>query len=280
MAWHFAQYVEHLAAVGKAEYGLPMFVNAALIRPGYQPGQYPSGGPLPHLADVWRAGAPSIDFIAPDIYFPNFVEWAAKYDRPGNPLFIPEAGRAGDPKAPAQALYAVGAHDAIGFSPFSIESIADPTTDPLADGYALLSQLAPVILQHQGNGTIAGVMPVTAFDGTVDDAPQQVRAGDYVFHVTFHDPWAPDAGYPSGGLIVNLAPDEYLVAGTGLVITFDTAAEGDTTAGILSIQEGRLEDGQWIGGRWLNGDQSHQGRHLRIPPGQFEVQHLRMYTYR
>lgn len=93
------------------------------------------------------------------------------------------------------------------------------------------------------------MMPVTAFDGTVDDAPQQVRAGDYVFHVTFRDPWTPDEGYPSGGLIVSLAPDEYLVAGTGLVITFDTAAEGDTTAGILSIQEGRLMDGRWIDGR-------------------------------
>jgi beta-galactosidase GanA len=48
-----------------------MFANAALVRPGHQPGQYPSGGPLPHLIDVWRAAAPSIDFLAPDIYFPT-----------------------------------------------------------------------------------------------------------------------------------------------------------------------------------------------------------------
>jgi beta-galactosidase GanA len=74
MAWHFARFTQHVTAAGKAEYALPMFVNAALIRPGYQPGQYPSAGPLPHLIDVWRAGAPAIDFIAPDIYFPTFVE--------------------------------------------------------------------------------------------------------------------------------------------------------------------------------------------------------------
>ena len=73
MSWYFARYVNQVTAAGKAEYPLPMFVNAALIRPGYQPGQYPSAGPLPHLMDVWRAGAPTIDFLAPDIYFQNLL---------------------------------------------------------------------------------------------------------------------------------------------------------------------------------------------------------------
>jgi beta-galactosidase GanA len=58
MAWHFALYSERVTEAGKAEYPLPMFVNAALIRPGHMPGQYPSAGPLPHLIDVWRAGGP------------------------------------------------------------------------------------------------------------------------------------------------------------------------------------------------------------------------------
>jgi len=83
-----------------------MYVNAALIRPGHIPGQYPSGGPLPHLFDVWRAGAPTIDFLSPDIYFQNFAEWARKYDRSGNPFFIPEAGTF--PMVPVNMLYAIG----------------------------------------------------------------------------------------------------------------------------------------------------------------------------
>lgn len=80
-----------VAAAGKAEYPLPMFVNAALIRPNYQPGQYNSGGPLPHSLDLWRAAAPAIDFFSPDIYFDNFAEWSQKYQRAANPLFVPEA---------------------------------------------------------------------------------------------------------------------------------------------------------------------------------------------
>ena len=58
MAWHFARYTDRVAAAGKTEYPLPMYVNAALIRPNYKPGQYASAGPLPHLMDVWRAGRP------------------------------------------------------------------------------------------------------------------------------------------------------------------------------------------------------------------------------
>src|SRR3981189_3255142 len=133
MAWHFARHVERVASAGKKEYPLPMYVNAALIRPGYLPGRYPSAGPLPHLLDVWRAGAPSIDLLAPDIYFPNFSEWARSYARSGNPLFIPEATLG--PLSGANAVYAAGAHDAIGFSPFGIESSGDSSA--LGQAYAL-----------------------------------------------------------------------------------------------------------------------------------------------
>ena len=55
MAWHFAVYTEAVAAAGQSAYDLPMFVNAALVRPGRAPGEYPSAGPLPQVFDVWRA---------------------------------------------------------------------------------------------------------------------------------------------------------------------------------------------------------------------------------
>ena len=69
MAWHYAQYIDAVVQAGKKEYPLPMFVNAALIRPNYPPGRYNSGGPLPHSFDIWKGGGPHIDFFAPDIYF-------------------------------------------------------------------------------------------------------------------------------------------------------------------------------------------------------------------
>jgi beta-galactosidase GanA len=276
MAWHFAVYTEAVAAAGRAEYALPLFVNAALIRPGRAPGEYPSAGPLPHLFDVWRAGAPTIDFLAPDIYFPNFVEWARAYDVPGHAFFVPETGR--QPEAtPANAFYAFGARHAMGFSPFAIEDHAED--DPLGEAYAVLRGLAPLILEHQGRGTIAGVRPVVAFDGTVDESPRDVRLGDYTLRVSFVDPWTPreQQTIPAhGGLILQLGPEEYLVAGRGLTVTFSAA---DSLVGIESIREGTYEDGEWTPGRLLNGDQSHQGRHLRLPPDGFGVQRVRLYRY-
>jgi beta-galactosidase GanA len=281
MAWYFARYVQAVAAAGKAEYALPMYVNAALIRPGYVPGRYVSAGPLPHLVDVWRAGAPAIDFLAPDIYFPNFVEWSTTYVRSGNPLFVPEANRAGQAEGPANAFYAIGEHDAIGVSPFSIESIRDPASSPLTEAYALLKGLAPLILEHQGRGTMVGVRPPVGFDGTVDTASARVDLGDYALTVSFRDPWV---GYQNlaehGGLIIALAPDELIVAGTGLTVTFAPRTPGDPIAGLQSVQEGQFENGRWVGGRWLNGDQTHQGRHMRLPSGEFGIQRVRLYRYR
>jgi len=279
MAWHFAAYVEAVVAAGKAVYPLPMFVNAALVRPGRLPGEYPSGGPLPHLRDVWRAAAPSIDFLAPDIYFPNFVEWARAYAQPGNPLFVPETGR--QPEAtPANALYAIGALDAIGFSPFAIEAYR--AGDCMADAYDVLGELAPLVLEHQGDGSMVGVRPPVSFQGRVDETPQDVRLGDYVLRVAFRNPFsqAPDQSIEShGGLIIQLGPDEYLVAGRGLTVTFATSTAG-AIAGIESIWEGHYVAGRWVRSRLLNGDESHQGRHLRIPDDRFGIQRVRLYRYR
>jgi beta-galactosidase GanA len=276
MAWHYAVYTEAVAAAGRAAYDLPLFVNAALIRPGRKPGEYPSAGPLPQVFDVWRAGAPTLDFLAPDIYFPNFVEWARAYDVPQRPFLVPETGR--QPAAtPANAFYTFGAHDAMGFSPFSIEDYAED--DDLGEAYAVLEGLAPLVLEHQGHGTMAGVRPIVAFDGTVDESPQEVRLGEFTLRVGFVDPWTPrdeQTIVAHGGLIIHMGPGEYLVAGRGLTVTF-AADEG--IVGIESIWEGTHEDGEWKPGRLLNGDQSHQGRHLRLPPDEFGVQRVRLYRY-
>lgn len=280
MAWYFARYVNRVAQLGAAEYRLPMFVNAALIRPNYQPGQYPSAGPLPHLMDVWRAGAPQVDFLSPDIYFPNFAEWARKYQQSGNPFFVPEA--APNSWSAVNAFYAVSQHDAIGFCPFAIESVEDPIRGLLTAGYEALKQLSPLILEHQGKSAMAGLLP----ESSEQKVPQKVRLGGYTLNVTYERlPSATGTNAQtseaiSGGLVVSVAPDEFILAGTGLVVTFETETPAETITGILSAQEGKYINGQWTPGRWLNGDQTHQGRHVRLAAGKFDIQRVKLYQYR
>jgi len=278
MAWYYARYVNVVASAGKSEYPLPMYVNAALIRPDYQPGQYPSAGPLPHIMDVWRAGAPSIDFLSPDIYFPNFEEWCIKYQRSGNPLFIPEA--AGGRLAAVNVLYAIGNHDAIGFCPFSIESTNDPENNPLTQSYDIMSQLSPLILQNQGKGRMAGVL----VDG--ENQEKRIKLGDYTFVCTHEytskwtsrsideDPWP-----RMSCLIIQIGRDEFVIAGSGVIVTFEPAEEGAFIAGIGAIDEGRYVDGIWTPGRRMNGDQSHQGRHMRLSNWEFGIQRIILYRY-
>jgi hypothetical protein len=227
--------------------------------------------------DVWRAGAPKIDFLSPDIYFQNFAEWAAKYHRSGNPLFIPEA--LPGPANAINALYAVGQHDAIGFSPFSIESLDENTNNVLADSYDILNQLAPLILENQGKGLLAGLLSA----GPEQRLPQQLRLRDYVLSITYDRPSLASPGTQavlSGGLVIATGPNEFIFAGTGITVTFETEAPGPPIVGLLSVQEGKYVNGQWVVGRWLNGDQTHQGRHMRLGAGRFGIQKVRLYRYR
>ena len=142
----------------QAEYPIPVFTNTWIVQPEDKgPGDYPSGGPEPHVLDVWRAGAPHIDLNAPDIYLPNFPEWVAHFHQNGNTLFVPESR--GDAAGVANAFaYAIGGrHAALGYSPFGIDNpgrllalrpeanagaSADVAALPLPQGYALLREMA------------------------------------------------------------------------------------------------------------------------------------------
>ena len=279
MAWFFARYVDAVADAGKAVYALPLFANVALNRPG----EYPSGGPLPHLLDIWKAGAPALDFLSPDIYFPNFVEIVGRYARPDNPLFIPEANRARLPEAGANAFFAVGEHDALGFSPFAIDAVDEPEKSRLALAYGVLNELAPTLLAARGVARTRGFRPPVNYDGTLNDAPQTITLGDFTFTVSFIDRWTARSEQhveSHGGLLVQLGPEEYLAAGSGFSLEVAPALAGAPRAGIESVWEGRFVAGRWVPGRLLNGDETHQGRLLLMPRTGFGVQRLKLYRYR
>jgi Domain of unknown function (DUF5597)/Beta-galactosidase len=282
MAWNYAQYIDKVARAGKAEYPLPMYVNCWLDQPGYpSPGVYPSGGPVAHVIDIWHAGAPSIDIIAPDIYATDFAMRCASFNRAGNPLFIPEASI---DRVPVNALYAIGKHDAICVSPFGIDGRGgvggdDPTdfeNSPLSQSYKALSQLAPIILEHQGNGTMTAVL---LGPGALDEnATQQViKLGNYTLTVQLKGrdrrsgsnkgdanlgATGRRPGIGSGGLIISLAADEFLLLTAGVNITFAASNDVPGRTTLASADEGAIVDGQWVRGRRLNGDETDNDRTL------------------
>ena len=70
-------------------------------------------------------------------------------------MFVPEVDRR---QSVANAFYAIARHNAMGYSPFSIESVDDPANSQFNRGYGVLHQLTPLILEHQGKGTMAGFL--------------------------------------------------------------------------------------------------------------------------
>ena len=286
-AWTEGHFTGQVAAKGKAVYALPMYVNAALVRPGRAPGQYPSGGPLPHLVDIWRAAAPAIDWLSPDLYFPNFVEWAKQYVIAGNPLFIPETGRVNANEMATNALYAYAQLNSMGFSVYAPEFLKEEEQQNLGSGYYVIRQLTPLILANQGNGRMVGIRTPAQFDGTQDLSPQTIALGGYTFNVRFSTPAPISVGARTeteipgahGGVIIQLGPDDFLVAGMGMFLTFGMSGKGKGIAGIDDVWEGKYVNGVWTPGRNLNGDDDNQGRDLRFPTGRFTICRVRLYRY-
>ena len=276
-AWYYAKYTNAIAAAGKKIYPLPMYVNAALNYRNVQPGQYPSAGPLPHLMDIWQAGAPAIDILAPDFYNPFFKHYCDFYTRRSNTLFIPEIRF--EPSDAAKVFYAIGHYQAIGFSPFSIESTEHPDDELIGKAYSILSQLSPEILKYSGTGKMEGVLLDTS------NKKQEIVLGNYKLTIS-HDytlGWSPEAKNPdwpmTGTIIIQTDENDFIIAGTGVVVTFKVNNSDKQSVGILQADEGIYEDGKWIPGRRMNGDQDHQGRHIRIPVGEWGIQKVKLYQY-
>ena len=145
MAWHYAKFVNKVMEEGKAEYCIPMFVNAWLQQPNMAwPGTYPSGGPLPQVHDVWRAGAPG-RLAGAGIYTAVRRSLPALHAQ-RNPLFIPETS------ANAANVLAFVSTVPSASRP-SHRAGVGPETD-LAAAYRLVAQMAPAIVAHQGKNTM------------------------------------------------------------------------------------------------------------------------------
>ena len=310
MAWHYASYVESMILAGKEEYDLPMYVNAAMDSRGREPGEYPSAGPLAHLKDIWRCAAPDIALLAPDLYDKGFTGWTAQYKLHNNPLFIPEIRL--EPNDGVRAFYVFGEHDGIGFSPFSIEDAPDRPSYQLTQSYLKLKELMPLITRYQGQGAMKGLL----FDQT---EKERTLAWDNTLLICKHFftlPWdsrATDGSvWPEGGgLVIRMAEDEYLIAGSGIVVEFKSKEEAalstaqaklgedgfvlegegrqasaarwknEKRIGIGSVDEVSVnEDGSLNFIRRYNGDQDHQGRHARIGVDNFQILHVKLYEYR
>lgn len=308
MAYNYGRYVEGLAQrARRIDPEMPLYVNAAMNSRGRRPGEYPSAGPLAHLKDIWHAAAPSVDILAPDLYDNGFTDWVRSYALPDNPLFIPEIRRR-DGNA-VQTLYVLGEHDAIGLSPFAIEGGSDNPADRDNRGRAMIKELLPVITANLGRGTMNGLyFDADSVTRTINRDGMTLKASHF-----FTLPWdsrATDGSeWPvAGGIIIPIGEGEYIIAGSGIVVEFDKpgntpadtrnlgedgflnsgadrkeghAWKGRSRIGLGPVSEVRVNpDGSLTPVRHFNGDETHQGRHVRIGVDDYKILRVKLYEYK
>jgi len=299
-AWSVSRYISAVAEAGKRELDLPMYVNNWLKSPRAFPvttvpgDDYPSGGPTINMFPVWKAMAPAIDLLAPDIYVPNSVRYRAVmhgFHQPNNPLLIPESlGFEPFPGASGYArplFFAVG-EGAIGFANFGLDrlDIAHPTLEMQAviDGFALLGSFTTELARLNFAGKLqtaveedgiaqkelafaadGSPLPLTG-PSSAPSAPADAAWRVIVSYPPAYTDAAPVAvtsgtrGLHEGrALVASLGPNQFLVAGIDCRVEFALPVHSAKQPQMLKVEEGSFVGGRWVTGRLWNGDETDYG---------------------
>jgi hypothetical protein len=287
--WHVASFIGMVAKAGKAVYPIPLLVNGSIrdpIDPGWPP-RYQVGGPNDNVFELWKAAAPSVDILAPDIYTgetEKYLKVLELYHRPDNPLFVPETIGFG---AMTRFFFAALAHGAIGYAPFGMDDTRirpgldglplsrEATYDDTALNYRMLKPMARQIARLNFEGKVQ-----TAIQMKVDPVAERGDSVDRVQYVTdqslHFDGWDADIAFgtfrrmarsssppetPDGRiLIAELGESQYLMAGYHCRVMFRPTGEKQGRPWhYLKVEEGQYVDGEFKADRILNGDQTDWG---------------------
>lgn len=309
-AYHVASFVEYVAKAGKDAYDLPMAANCWLDKAADTPGDYPSGGPVARVHEVWDYCAPSIDVYCPDIYVPYFNKVCDRFVKSGtNPLYIPEA--ATHSYAAPRMVYTVGHYHAMCYSPFGFDDIGKPfsaaqgylfgmdVTDPALktpqnfEEYAALGKILreamPLLAERYGTTDLQAVCAEREAEkkkslGLPEDmnpmermlaeaaAATKMIFGDLGVSAGFGGMMRPRN---DGALLVcRTKENEVYMIGEQCDIQLFSADSEKTNLDILRLEEGTFENGVFVPGRRFNGDETAQ---LKLDkPG---VLRLQWFTY-
>lgn len=272
MACQFASAVGYIAAAGRKEYPLPCFANAWLKQTPWYPGSYPSGGPVKGVRRIWKAMAPSLFTLAPDIYVPYVAQTMEEYSYPGNPLVVPELRK--DAPAASYALYAFCGLHALCCSPFGVEDLGLPpqlvaapspelcrelkidpaafdmsgTKEALGSVYQAMEAMKPLYLRMRGTPHMQAYLKKTD-----TDTGCLLHFEKYDLEVSFFPKMT---SVPiSSGVVFELSDNRFLMGGMMSSFTFRPKYGVNKRIEFLKIERGSVENGEWKPTRQMNGDE-------------------------
>jgi hypothetical protein len=281
MAYHYSLYLNRVAEAGKKEYDIPLYTNVwqnyvgddgdnsfpVIVGGGGKPGDYPSGGGTSNVLDIWQQFAPSLDFIAPDVYLNKYTSSCHKYRHRDQPLFIPEQRR--DEYGARRIWAAYGSYQAIGVSPFGIDTL-EPETSAFTKHYGLLDSVSQIVLQAQRTSrtSSAGFF----FDELPESGPDNVKPlviNHWSHYEITIEPCFVFGKRSAGcGMVIHLGGAKFLLIGWGFQIRARSLLTSSTFTGILRFEEKFVLDkatGKLGTARALNGDETRSGKFAMMP---------------
>jgi hypothetical protein len=301
--WHVARFIGQVAAAGKAAYPLPLYVNAALrdpVNPGHPP-KYEVGGPNDNVFPLWKAAAPAVDLLTPDIYqreTAKYLKVLDLYRRPDNPLFVPETMGQGPT---TRFFYAALGRGAIGYAPFGLDYTR---SSPASSAQTSESGFAATALNYEVFGPMSREIARLNFEGKLQTAvegepepdPAQLAAAPVSqgasgppARVLQFEGWGASIAFGTFGrggprpqsqpvepdgrvLVAQLAANQFLVTGLhARVAFFPTGQAEGKTSQYLAVEEGQYQHGVFKAARILNGDQTDWGLIFTSAPSVLRV---------
>jgi beta-galactosidase GanA len=263
-----------------------MYVNVALRDP-LTPGPantYESGGATDNVLWIWRAAAPAIDILAPDIYQGDSARYRKVlelYARPDNALFVPETSGT---EASARMCFAALGQGAIGWSPFGLD-YTKYAYQPLGASRLKEESLAQVALNYKILGPVMRQVARLNFEGKLQAVAEE--KGELTQTLDFGN-WRAVVSYgvtrngsPKGNsepigraLIAKIGGNEFLVTGAFCRVDFKAASGGQRD--FLRVEEGGYEKEIWHPLYIWNGDETDWGLDFSSAP---QVLRMSLGTY-
>ena len=303
-AYYHASYVQQIASAGKAIYPLPMMYNVMLGEQGIEEAGlcYSSGAAVGRVLDIYKAVAPAIDLICPDMYVPDreqYLRVCARYTRPDNALFIPESPSLGVANA-LNMMEAFARFGCTGMCFFGANYMLDnqgallPDAVELARSMQAVANVAPLLIRMRGTGNVHALVQQEFMEKQYLRLPRYHVEATFISacsaryglgsHINPHDPENGDLFTTRGrALLIQTGGDEFFLSGAGVKVDFikrPDPTEEDSfphltsrqsgTLNFLSVEEGHFDGDQWVVDRLRNGDESnfalyvHRGQVVRI----------------
>lgn len=291
----FAAYINRIASAGREVCEIPFYVNVWLGEmynrvPGID---YPSGGAVTNMIELWKLLTPQIHAICPDVYFHDFRsfdEVCRKYARNDNCLFIPETGRTA--MNAVNIFYGIAHLGLSGVHCFGLEDMLDgqgeikPEYREYAHTVKIISKARPLIEAYQGTGNLYAV---SQYEGS---AAEFYDFGDFIGRAvcmnplgdaysdglkTYMDVWHEDDKYTqvrAKGIIVYEGNGSFYLAGEGFRLnlirkdTVENMTAGTRTSNFqnlrhqeyVELSEGHFDEkGEYVADRIRTGDESDYG---------------------